>query len=773
MSKISFKVIMFVVWMSAISSGRGGSLGETPSSFFTNLAEHLLQSQLNLSLARIQVSPTNQYTPAVHRLLQVAANIYDSTTNHFDSTCQLAFPSVFKPLFMHDSSGIFICGYTNDNDASTAQSWFANSPEGIPLIIGVKKGLPNFNEFVFQTFGQFTRKLEVGRPRTNSPPNQTNQIILLSLSHSFGVETWNSYPNAFSNSFQIYVSNVCYGLLSNAVDGFTLPLLLQAGKGSTVLAGTNGDWHFSQAFPARHGYTAGFMVPLYTNVVSLSNARYNGTGFDSMTNSFLPRTGQLADTDWRLILSNHLTYIMSSEGRIVDAVSLTFQTNLNLASFGQNRTFAEPSAVASLWDTNRITDPSTGSTPTRGIVVQLGISLGNPQLSAADWRIFNAESNDKTVSIANFQAFFRNSSTSNLFQQAPFAATRRFVHTVTWQANDPLVHYTPWDLSGITNELRFLRPNEMFTNNVNLGRLNQRYQPWLGNPLKNSDVPDSNDSYPGIKDPGVFGSDDWTFPTNLLANAGLLGHVHRGTPWQTIYLKAEVADPAQWLIQSPDIRTHPTNDWKIAGLVLSLLNTNDPRNLFSINQTSEMAWENILGGMTVLSNTLPTIAHTSPTNFDYLFIDPNSPQAETVAAGIDHTRSLRTPQYFRQVGDILATPELSTQSPYLNLNGDPASGYSAQDIQTFGFTDEVYEKIPEQLLPLLRADPILFLSPMNGRFQARATGFRGYSYALESSSDLQSWRTLVTQFAESDTFEFPKSLDPGVGKAFYRARLLP
>ena len=45
-----------------------------PSNFFTNVASRLLSSQLNVDLNHIQIYPTNQYTPAVHRLLQVTAN---------------------------------------------------------------------------------------------------------------------------------------------------------------------------------------------------------------------------------------------------------------------------------------------------------------------------------------------------------------------------------------------------------------------------------------------------------------------------------------------------------------------------------------------------------------------------------------------------------------------------------------------------------------------------------------------------------------------------
>ncbi len=40
------------------------------------------------------------------------------------------------------------------------------------------------------------------------------------------------------------------------------------------------------------------------------------------------------------------------------------------------------------------------------------------------------------------------------------------------------------------------------------------------------------------KDPLSSYSDNWDFPTNKFPTVGWLGRVHRGTPWQTVYLKA-------------------------------------------------------------------------------------------------------------------------------------------------------------------------------------------------------------------------------------------
>ena len=83
---------------------------DSPVGFFTNVAARLLSAEMNLDLNHIQVYPTNQYTPAVHRLLQVTANIFDATSTNY-------YPSVFRPVFSQDASGnVFIVGYTNLSD---------------------------------------------------------------------------------------------------------------------------------------------------------------------------------------------------------------------------------------------------------------------------------------------------------------------------------------------------------------------------------------------------------------------------------------------------------------------------------------------------------------------------------------------------------------------------------------------------------------------------------------------------------------------------------
>src|SRR5436190_20675944 len=112
----SFLVLPWLLLSSSINISAGPLVSnDPPIAFFTNVASRLLQSQLNLSLTRIQIYPTNHYTPSVHRLLQLTANIYDATTDRsfaFKNPVGYpapAFPAVFKPKFQSFNGGNEIC----------------------------------------------------------------------------------------------------------------------------------------------------------------------------------------------------------------------------------------------------------------------------------------------------------------------------------------------------------------------------------------------------------------------------------------------------------------------------------------------------------------------------------------------------------------------------------------------------------------------------------------------------------------------------------------
>jgi hypothetical protein len=177
------------------------------------------------------------YRPAVQRVLQVAANIFDATTNNTVAMGK-DFPSAFRPYFnVIDTLGVrnvFVSGYTNVLDVNSATltdplnplfqpfglpenltTLVPNVPGvpyriniyGVPWIIGAKMGFPSFNEISMQDVVTVTRLLQVTRASLTPGAKiiSTNAQYDLTLGSSIGVEFWNSYTNAYTNALQVVV----------------------------------------------------------------------------------------------------------------------------------------------------------------------------------------------------------------------------------------------------------------------------------------------------------------------------------------------------------------------------------------------------------------------------------------------------------------------------------------------------------------------------------------------------------------------------------------
>ena len=230
--------------------------------FFVNAADRLLGTQTNfiilqpgttnptpLSTSLIPVYPINYYTPSVHRMLQLAANIYDAsnpkivsapTNTYFD------YPSVFRPVFKTDNTNIWITGYvevTNTNPLTADYNFPAYSllvPSnvtaivngikaagnnlanekfnvyGVPWVIGAKKGLPNFNQVSLESFTGLTRKLQVVKSTpTATTMSQTNVQYILSVSNELMAEAWNSYAATYPRKVDIGYSDTLGMTLTN------------------------------------------------------------------------------------------------------------------------------------------------------------------------------------------------------------------------------------------------------------------------------------------------------------------------------------------------------------------------------------------------------------------------------------------------------------------------------------------------------------------------------------------------------------------------------
>ena len=754
--------ILLIILCAAPTTRAALSL-DPPENFFTNVADRLLQQQLGVRLTEIQIRPTNQYSAAVHRILQVTANLYDSTSTN-------EFPSVFRPLLATNGAGVFLAGFTNDNSAATLNAWMISNPYGVPMAIAARKGFPNFNEFTLRTEIVTQRRLQVTRPSPSAFPNGTNVMYTLSVSNVLGAEGWNPYPNSYPRAAQLTVSNAVTVVFTNEVS-------IQAGalfRAVSSIDFSPSSW--PPYMPA--GPNTGIMLPLPINLVSLNNAAYRFffNTFGNPTNGYENIPGFLIPTSV-VTVTNRMVYVLTDSGRIIDFVLLdtvsSVDLNKELWATNPYQSLGASFDIQNLWNTNR----TAAAAPTAGILKQMDIALGNTPTTLSEWREFglsNVSSDERNGQIDAFRAFFglvpiyTNTPPTNnaLVMEAPFNPAAKLQALGTWQVNDPFVRFHNADLTGAMNTNRFyLRPSQPVTNAPpsSLGYLNPRLAPWGGNPQTAEFDPYAFDR--SVRDPRVYSPADWNFPTNAPLAASTLGRIHRGTPWQTIYLKADVAPLNAWLEINGDARTHPTNDWRLAALLASWLNTNDVRTLRSVNTTNLDAWAATLTGLTVLSNSASEaeLDPFAPPPFQTNLIASNAPQIATVVAGINRTRTAQRGQYFPGVADFLSVPELSSASPWLNLTGE---------LPKYGLIDEAYEILPAQLLSRVRADPVASVTRIGNSNVVTFTVFDGYSYRVEGSSNLTAWAT-VSQPHVPTNGTFSITVPAATGLQFFRAALLP
>jgi hypothetical protein len=691
----------------------------------------------------VLVSNRFVYSPAVNRLLQLAANIYDATTNN---TFALGnnYPSVFRPLFSRDANAfgvaglgpnVFISGYTNvfsvtgtsDSqldlpidvaDLSTVSGQVINlatNVYGVPWIIGAKKGFPNFNELAMENAFQLTRKLQVTRANTNADKStySYNQMFLLNLTNQLGVECWNSYTGNYTNGVMIYATEYLKSIILTNDEGFGINL-------STNITGvlSVNNW------PGYNLYTPNpsFQIPLNTIVISITNSmyRFNTPGTPYLTtNLALPYESNVVvngssypQPHWWLMLTNELRVIMLDTNvvpyRVIDYVQLRGPNSIRDLTAEIQASYDKGTGINDLWDTTT----NKQGIPT-GLANQIGVSLGT-STSGSGWDTTDLTQREKEID--GFRVFYHLPPTffpngnygidaSTNSHQVPYTPTANAVQHISWQANDPLVHYISddlnWSGASYTNSTFSALTDE------NLGVLNQRYWPWGVNPG------DQNPYYPGIKDPLVRRSDDWDFPANKFPTVGWLGRVHRGTPWQTVYLKASDVLVATniigigtnvWMVWTGNrnmfdaTNAAPVHDRLLFDLFTTAFNDNATRGQLSVNVggtkgPSLAAWSALFSGVVVPTNTIG----------GYTIIQPAGPAGPSSLLGglvtdINSTRATFTNSdglvgTFEHVGDILATPELTVSNQWILLNNSDT---------TNGISDEMYEWLPQQTMSLLR-----------------------------------------------------------------------
>jgi uncharacterized repeat protein (TIGR01451 family) len=661
------------------------------------------------------------------------------------------YPSVFRPIFMSQTGHVWICGYTDVVDTTPLfnyQFWdfnmASNNPGGpytflniygVPYVVGAKKGFPNFNQFTFQTTYALTRKLWFQRIAATGDLGKDynmKQEYVMDVTNQVGMQGWNSYFSQWpmgSRKLRLFGTNIFTLRILNNTNAAALDLITP----DTIPSGTN----FNPAsWPGYQGSSfPGSLRNSQITLIDADNLMMNGdvVTYDKTAPGF--RLGEhffqpvdpvdRPNPQFYMYTTNRVVYALIDETvvphRIVDFVNLDdsgkyvdFTGIMEGQAYG-NTVLQSPMLPQAIWRTNQVNGGVLpGLAISDGLNYQIEISAGMAPVQG--WVASKDDPRNNTTK-GGFRDWFLNETAPvGDTNGAPYAPTFIVTNQMSWEANDPLVHYTIPDLTDTQPDASKWAWNP--------GNLNHRYQPW------NSKGADDSTTFAQAiakKDPvapvnrinGKSGSpgtsDSWDFPTNKFWNVGVLGRVHRGTPWQTVYMKSAVEAPADWVNWSGNvvittnaitgrtnadaIATLPSADYQLFDLFTTSPNPSASRGQLDVNQTNLAAWSAVLTGVNVVTNSNGSASTFIPPAGVF---DPANPTpVAKMWQGIIRTQNNTNknlpifPNHtFQHVGDVLATPELTMASPYV------PPGMDATRTITTG-NDDVYERIPQQIMSLL------------------------------------------------------------------------
>ena len=320
------------------------------------------------------------YTPAIHRVLQLAANILDATTNN-TLTMGKDFPSVFRPIFSrHLDGNLIVYGYTNVASVPNGAADIALSAPfepskvataggnsvvlnvyGVPWIIGAKKGFPAFNEISMQDVVSISRKLQVTRsdPTATATMVATNAQYIMSINNSIGIEFWNSYINGFTNPVQVVVyDNVSMNLTNESgwSSGTRYYSPTQVGGNFTIWPGST--WNNDRTTLSTNA-SYPFYIPINTTLEFMTNQVYqwDGSGFKDVANARWEATTELLLPHFGLLLTNRLQAFILATGskdglqHVIDYVHFNGPDNQRDLN-AEIQTSLKTSSYANMWDTN-------------------------------------------------------------------------------------------------------------------------------------------------------------------------------------------------------------------------------------------------------------------------------------------------------------------------------------------------------------------------------------------------------------------------------------
>jgi hypothetical protein len=687
------------------------------------------------------------YNEQVHRMLQLAANIYaaaNPSTLPGQNDLPVPQPPVFRPqfwvvpatngglsnMFVYITNFVLVTNFSSSSNAYTqlskgfydlsdynaykAATFGTPQPDpnfwGVPWVVGAVTNIPQFDQYSYQNLVSHERQLlfvrypggSPGPYDTSKPPQFTNQYYEFAISSVFAMDAWNPYSNTFYGSqpagTTVVLSNyVTITLTNNYLWGTNIYLTNVMNYGS----GSFSNIPFWQAHQFRTFMSNNF-IALPSGYFSESQQRF--IYFTNGNAAFLPQdTNQTTYPThyWSVNTTNHLFYALfdgsPTSGNLIDFVNLgPFGSSFPITSFLITNTNPQDqfsqSPYPPMWIVSNATDTGSGPFPigasnqiNYAYTVQ-GVAPGNETLGIQFHNSLLGRSGGYPASKQSFGP----PSPIATGVQTPAPPYANYSDSNIWMACDPLVHYTIGDLyspnPSIPSHPAPLSVYYTFITNVlnlSTGANTARYTPWPGPP---SSAPDNNMLF---IDPLITNSDAWQFPTNLFPSIGWLGRVHRGTPWQTIYLKADnpnnepypTNDWTTWWVNS--LYTYPTNDWALLDLFTAAPNDNAARGLLSVNQTNDAAWAAVFGGVIVMSN-LNGGAPLNPTNDVSFLMDTTN--------GINAVRTNQPNQIFHRIGDILQASALTTKLGYVtNFEGEGGTP-----------SDEMVERIPQQTLGLLK-----------------------------------------------------------------------
>ena len=668
--------------------------------------------------SNVPAGPTNLplYSPSIHRLLQVAANVYQATIRDKAGEIYPFYPTVFQPAFTYNSRGdVFITGYDEVDPAIpamtsaniVARKWrdltngVANSVTNfIPMIFAASKGLPNFNEAAVSTALKVSRRIQFRKNSVaDTHPQLTNVMFSIGLSNVIGVEAWNSYSNGLAYPRELKMTFACRSetwLTNNGT------LIASSVRSSGSVLSNITAWYGGQ-----------FKVPPQVYDIAVSNSVLSPAGALIP----LPTRGSVF-FEYKPGVSNHLQMTLKNQlmffleepltGRLIDAV---FLGDMNSEVDVSKALDVSGSDSAPYWR------PA-------GEEVQIAHSIDPGSQPPNVWNSFSRTqlaAGEKEMTADELKNFLTtaNSSSATLVQ-AGYTPTERYGQLIKWSVNDPLVHYTMADLvtPSDANQPLQMDLNQKKDYSISLTNNEAEFGPLLGKINVDAYRPwGVGENVTSFKDPGVRNSEDWEFPMQKLPNVGWLGRIHRGTPWQTIYLKSQIASEDDWRDASRGrawmIETHPTNDWRLVDVFSTAPNDIAARGRLSINQTNLAAWSAVFSGIGVgrlyESNTaigpiaMPVDEIFQPASADAVAAAAGRPSAmELVVAGINAHRATLSNGMFRTLGEFLSTPVLTDQSPFLQL--PYTDQYSVNHLYSpvdSMITDFEMERIPAQILSLV------------------------------------------------------------------------